>query len=185
MELVNSYFGQLAQLSATFQAEPKILIGGLVLVCLLLYGLSLGRTKALISLLAIYIAYVLQAMFPYFSELHKAVRYSPEMYMTRIALFLIFYIIVFAILNRSLVKQRLTMKEFSFFWVLFISILQLGILVSTILNFIPPDKLAAFPKSILTYFAEQRALFFWLAFPVLILIMMRKEKTRRTSISVN
>jgi len=164
--------------------QPAMLFGGLVLVCLLLYGLSLGRTRALISLLAIYIAYVLQAMFPYLSELHDAIRYSPELYVTRILLFLIFYIIVFAILNRSLAKQRLTMKEFSFFWVLLISLLQLGMLISVILNFIPSDKLTIIPEYLLEYFADQRALFFWLAIPIAILISMRRDKpSRRSSIS--
>ena len=167
----------LASLSGlNFDLGPESLFGLLVVVFLLLYGLSLGRTRALMSLLSIYIAYVLQATFPYFSELHQAVRFSPEMYMTRIALFLLFHITIFAILNRSLVKHHLTMKEFSIFWVSLISLLQLVILASIILNFIPKDQITMLPQSLLGLFAEQRSLFFWLTAPVLILIAMRKEK---------
>ncbi|MBI2068604.1 MAG: hypothetical protein HYT67_00650 [Candidatus Yanofskybacteria bacterium] len=177
MEIINSYLEKFSDLNL----GPEALFGILVVVFLLLYGLSLGRTRALISLLGIYIAYVLQAIFPYFSELHDAVRVSPEMYLTRIALFFVFYLTVFAILNRSLVKHRLTMKEFSIFWVSLISLFQLGILVSIILNFIPVDKLTIFPEYLLGYFAEQRALFFWLTAPVLILLMMRREKRSRSS----
>ncbi len=175
VEVVNSYISKLSSLNL----GPETLFGFLIVIFLLLYGLSLGRTKALVSLLSIYIAYVLQALFPYFSELHEAARISPEMYLTRIALFFVFYLTVFAILNRSLVKHRLTMKEFSIFWVSLISLLQLGILVSIILNFIPIDKLTIFPEYLLGYFAGQRALFFWLTAPVLILIMMRREKRSR------
>jgi len=177
VEIVESYLERFSNLNL----GPEMLFGILVVVFLLLYGLSLGRTRALVSLLGIYIAYVLQAIFPYFLELHDALRFSPEMYVTRIALFLVFYLTVFAILNRSLVKHRLTMKEFSIFWVSLISLLQLGILVSIVLNFIPVDKLTIFPEYLSGYFAEQRALFFWLTAPVLILIMMRREKKSRSS----
>ena len=162
-----------------FSLGPEALFGILVVVFILLYGLSLGRTRALVSLLGIYIAYVLQAIFPYFSELHDALRFSPEMYLTRVALFFVFYLTVFAILNRSLVKHRLTMKEFSIIWVSLISLLQLGILLSIVLNFIPIDKLTMFPENLSGYFAEQRALFFWLTAPVVLLISMRREKRAR------
>ena len=157
-----------------------MLFGFLIVIFLLLYGLSLGRTRALVSLLGIYIAYVLQAIFPYFSELHDTVRISPEMYLTRIALFFVFYIIIFAILNGSLVKHRMTMKEFSFFWVSFISLLQLGMLLSIILNFFPSEKLTMFPPSVLLYFGEQKALFGWLLAPVVMLIFMRRDKRSRS-----
>lgn len=179
MEIVNLYLAKLS----SFNTGPEVLFGILIGIFLLLYGLSLGRTRALISLLAIYIAYVLQAMFPYFSELHSIIRISPELYVTRIFLFLLFYVLVFAILNRSLVKHRLTMKEFSFFWVSLISLLQLGILISVIVNFIPADRLDMFPEYLLGYFAEQRALFFWLTAPVVILITMRREGKRARSSS--
>ena len=177
MDIVKPYLEKFSSLNL----GPEALFGILVVVFLLLYGLSLGRTRALVSLLGIYIAYALQAIFPYFSELHDALRFSPEMYLTRVALFFIFYLTVFAILNRSLVKHRLTMKEFSIFWVSLISLLQLGILVSIILNFIPVDKLTIFPEYLLGYFSEQRALFFWLTAPVVLLISMRREKRSRSS----
>ena len=177
MDIVKPYLEKFSSLNL----GPEALFGILVVVFLLLYGLSLGRTRALVSLLGIYIAYALQAIFPYFSELHDALRFSPEMYLTRVALFFVFYLTVFAILNRSLVKHRLTMKEFSIFWVSLISLLQLGILVSIILNFIPVDKLTIFPEYLSGYFAEQRALFFWLTAPVVLLISMRREKRSRSN----
>lgn len=167
---------------SSLNVGPEMLFGLLAVIFLLLYGLSLGRTRALISLLAIYIAYVLQAIFPYFSELHNTMRLPVEMYVTRIAIFFIFYIVIFAILNRSLAKHRLTMKEFSIFWVSLISLLQLGILVAIVLNFIPVDKLSLFPEYLLGYFAEQRALFFWLTAPIVILITMKREKRSRSEV---
>jgi len=169
-------FSFLTQLSL----GPSLLFGILIVIFIFLYGLSLGKTKAIISLLGIYIAYVLQAIFPYFSELHKAIHFSPEMYVTRIVIFFIFYIVIFFILSRSLVRYRTTMKEFSIFWVSLISFFQLGILISIILNFIPIDKLTMFPSSLVGYFAEQRALFFWLTAPILILILMRRDKRAKS-----
>ena len=47
-----------------FNFSPSGLFAILVLIFLLLYGLSLGRTRALISLLGIYIAYAIMSVFP-------------------------------------------------------------------------------------------------------------------------
>lgn len=154
---------------------PGALFGLLVLVFLLLYGLSLGRTRALISLLAIYIAYALQSVFPYFENLQDVIVFSPFPYFIRIAFFLIFYAVVFVVLNRSLVKHRMSMKEFSVFWVSLVSVLQLGILISVVLSFIPSGELTIFSPALMGLFAGTTALFFWFLAPVILLVFMRRR----------
>src|SRR3989338_9417047 len=73
------------------------LFGALGAISLSLYGLSLGRTRAVMSLLAIYVAFTLDRLFPYFTEIKNMVSGDIADYWIRTSLFLIVYILVFII----------------------------------------------------------------------------------------
>ena len=166
-----------------FNFGPSGLFAILGLIFLLLYGLSLGRTRALISLLGIYIAYAIMSVFPYLDRLHELIKVSPELYITRVGLFLFIYVIVFAVLNRSLVKSHLNLKDASFLSVSIISVLQLGLLITIITNIIPvsvlkiPGNLSYFSD----YFSTNEVLFYWFLIPILIVSFMKGNKKHRES----
>jgi len=164
-----------------FNFGPSGLFAILGLIFLLLYGLSLGRTRALVSLLGIYIAYAIMSVFPYLDRLHDLIGISPELYITRVGLFLFVYIIVFAVLNGSLVKSRLTIKDSSFFSVSIISFLQLGLLITIITNIVSisalktPENLSYFAE----YFSTNEALFYWFLAPIVVVLFMRRDRNQR------
>ena len=166
-----------------FDLGPSGLFAILGLIFLLLYGLSLGRTRALISLLGIYIAYAIMSVFPYLDRLHDLIRVSSELYITRVGLFLFVYIIVFAVLNNSLVKSRLTIKEASFLSVSIISIMQLGILITIITNIVPINalKISGSLSGFTEYFSTNEALFYWFLVPIVAVSFMKGSKKRRGS----
>ena len=118
---------------------PDLGSGGLfallVLVVILLFALSLGRTRVLISLLAVYVAFTLQAVFPYFAYLQEML--SKDLSTLRVGVFLLLYLITFGLLNRSVLLARFNLSEAAFFSVVFMGIIQLGLLVSIILNLAP------------------------------------------------
>ncbi len=153
---------------------------GLILVFMVLYGLSLGRTKALISLLGIYVALAFDAAFPYLEKLHGWVGLTEEIYTTRIVVFTLVYLIVFAILNNSFAKGRLTLKETSIISVGVISLAQIGLLVAVITNIIPDKVVDNMPEYLSAYFASKEALFYWIIIPVLLLIFIRKGKRKKS-----
>lgn len=155
-----------------------MLFGGLVLVFLLLWGLSLGRTRAIVSLLGIYVAYTIAQVFPYIDRLHGLVAASSELYVTRVGLFSVLYLTVFAILNKSLVKNRMTLSEASLFMVSAVSILQLGLLISIITNMLPAKMLSQLPSYVVDYFSTSEALFYWFLVPVIVLLFIKREKHR-------
>src|SRR3989344_7337871 len=93
--------------------SPTSLFFGLILVFMIIYGLSLGRTKALISLLGIYVALAFDAAFPYLEQLHDALPIETETYATRLVVFMLMYLLTFAILNKSFASKRLTLKDSS------------------------------------------------------------------------
>ncbi len=161
-----------------FNFGPSGLFAVLGLIFLLLYGLSLGRTRALISLLGIYIAYAIMSVFPYLDRLHDLIRISPELYITRVGLFLFIYVIVFAVLNHSLVKNRLNLKDASFLSVSVISILQLGLLITIITNIVPVSalKISGNLSSIAEYLSTNEALFYWFLAPIIVVSFVRGNK---------
>ncbi len=169
-----SYFSKL-----NLNFGPGVLFSGLILVALLLYGLSLGRTRAVVSFLGVYIAYAVYSVFPFWDWLHKAIKFSPALYLTQIGFFLVVYLIVFLVLNKSLVKSRMTIGEASFFAVSIISILQLGLLMTIILNILSIDVVAKIvPAYLARFFITPSAMFYWFVAPIPALLLVRKSHDR-------
>lgn len=164
-----------------FNMGPTTLFVGLVLVFMILYGLSLGRTKALISLLGIYVALAFDAAFPYLKQLHDLIGVTQEIYATRIILFLLVYLLVFAVLNNSFASKRLTLTDSSIISVSVISLAQIGLLVAVITNIIPNEVIDKLPEYLSAYFATERALFSWIVIPIIILIFFKKGKRKNSA----
>lgn len=169
----------LSKLIQGFNAEPTTLFVGLILVFLLLYGLSLGRTKALISLLSIYVALAFDAAFPYLGQVHNLFSTVWDAYATRLILFLFVYLIVFAILNNSFARSRFTLKESSIISVSVISLTQIGLLIAVITNIIPDKITENMPQYLSAYFATKEALFYWIIIPIVLLIFLKRNKKSR------
>ena len=168
-----------SKLRENLNVGPATLFVGLVLVFMIIYGLSLGRTKALISLLGIYVALAFDAAFPYLEQLHNWLPVAQEIYTTRVVLFLIIYLIVFAILNNSFAKGRLTLKETSIVSVAVISLAQIGLLIAVITNIIPDEIIKKMPEYLYAYFSTKEALFYWIVIPIIILIFLKRNKKDR------
>lgn len=154
---------------------PEVLFFLLGVIFVLIWGLSLGRTRALVSLLAIYVAYVLEITFPYLNQVYGAFNLKADENLLKVGLFFAAYIIVFGILNKSLVKVRLSMKETSLATVGLISILQLGLLISIIANTLPQDLISKVPVYLLPFFVGQQALFAWFLLPVIAILFIKKN----------
>src|SRR3989338_923182 len=167
-----------SKLSENLNLGPTTLFVGLALVFLILYGLSLGKTKALISLLGIYVALAFDAAFPYLEQLHDALPIETEIYATRLVVFMLMYLLTFAILNKSFASKRLTLKDSSIISVSVISLTQIGLLVAVITNIIPDEITEKMPEYLSAYFATNEALFFWITIPIFMLVFMRKGKRK-------
>ena len=150
------------------------IFGLLVLVCILLFVLSLGRTRTLISLLSIYVAFVLQAVFPYFGWLQNNNYLAKDLAMLQIAAFATAYIVSFLLLNRAVVRGHFSMAEASFVSVSLMGLVQFGLVAAIILN-LAPDYQRFIPDYVLFYIANQKALFYWALAPLVLLIFQKKD----------
>src|SRR3989344_2566806 len=153
------------------------LFGILVVVGVLLMVLTLGRTRTLISTLAIYVAFALQTIFPFFSWLLKNQSFTNDLPTLRVFVFFALYAIVFGLLNRSILKTRFNLSESSFTAVVVMGLAQLGFIISIILNLAPSfyNISSRLPASILPYIGNQQALFYWALVPILLLVFQRRS----------
>lgn len=143
---------------------------------LFLVGFTLGRTRMLIGLLAIYIAYFIESKLIFFDQLKNSVKGISE-YQLHLALFFAIYLAVFLILNGSAIKHRLNLKEVSFGSVSLLAILEAGFLTSIASSYLPDGIL---PASIEKYFISPAAIFIWAVLPLAATIFIKShhKKTR-------
>lgn len=139
---------------------------------LVLYGLSVGKTRALVSLLAIYVAYALTVLFPFlgFVRTHVPGRFEP---LTAAGLFLLLYAITFLILSYSMLRTRFTLGEIAIVHVIIISVIQIGLLASMSVSLVPPSLAQQWFGVVLPYIAGQRALWIWAVISLLIVPFMK------------
>lgn len=160
---------------------PQQLFVALALLFIFLYGLSVGKTRAVISLLGIYIAFMLMYTFPFMQQVANIIPGNQEGYMLSIGFFLIAYVGVFILLNNSALKNKLTIGEMSFWNVLVISLLQVGFLAGIILSNIPVGILPKMLQILYPVLGTDQALFFWAVAALAILPFMKEGKRRSSS----
>jgi hypothetical protein len=157
--------------------SPGMLFGILVVVGVLLMALTLGRTRTLISVLSIYVAFALQTIFPFFGWLLEHQSFTNDLPTLRIFVFLIIYGIVFGLLNRSILKSRFNLGEASFAQVVVMGLVQLGLIVSIILNLAPGfyNISESLPSFAIPFIGNQSALFYWALVPIILLIFQKRS----------
>lgn len=147
-----------------------------------LVGLSLGRSRILLSLLCLYIAAFLESRFIYFDKLRelafRQAQGKPEFWL-HIGLFLIIFIISLGILNRSTLKQSLTLRETSFFPIAFAAVLEIGFLASLIMAYLPSEIGGELPVWAVKFFGTQNAQFWWALAPLIVLLFFKRKKEKQ------
>ncbi len=157
--------------------DPKGLFAMLAVVMLVLYGLSVGRTRALVSLLSIYVAYMLAVLFPYLPWIAEKL---PEQYRSlgAVGLFIVLYALTFIILSQSMLRGRLTLGEISLWQVLVISVVQIGLLASICLSLISVERGEQLIGPMYPWLGGSRTLWAWAVASLLIMPFMRSRSRR-------
>ncbi len=176
--------GHIGSIKAPTLASPSVHYSWLIILffvfAIFLVGLSLGRTKMLISLLSLYIASFLEAHFVYFDKVSGIIKGQPA-YMFHVYIFLLLYVLIFFIFNHSILNQRFTFKDSSLFSVAIFTILEIGLLVSLIVSYLPSMASATLPKLVSIYFGTKTAQFWWAVFPLVIIFFFKRKKESGSS----
>ncbi|MBI2062995.1 MAG: hypothetical protein HYT61_02010 [Candidatus Yanofskybacteria bacterium] len=147
---------------------------------ILLVALSLGRSRILLVLLSLYVAAFLESHFVYFDKLRTSIKNVPD-YWLHFGLFFLIYGIAFGILNRSVLKHRLTLAESSIAAVVLIAVVEMGFLATIMLSYFPPELIERVPSKLVPYFATKTAQFWWAVVPLFVLIFSKKNKEASVS----
>lgn len=157
--------------------HPNVLFAVVIGAILLLYGLSVGRTRALVSLLALYAAYTLTILFPFldWAQTNLPATIQPA---TAVAVFIGLYILSFLIISRAVARHRLSSGELSLTGVAGISLVQLGLMASMAASLLPPDLAAHYFGVTLPFLAGSYALFCWAAGALVAVLLLRVRHRR-------
>ena len=175
-------FAQFAQnLSKGHSGKPlsyEWLVVLFFIFAVLLISVSLGRSKMIISLLSVYIAAFIHNHFVYFSYIDKVLKNQPKVYID-ISLFIVIYILVYVVVSKIISNARMSGRQSSLLTVLPIAFLQICLLASILIPYIPEADSNRISVLIRPYFETETAQFWWAVIPLVVLLGIRFKKERR------
>lgn len=166
MSLLTKYLGLL---TGTYQ-----LFGLLIVLFVFLYGISVGKTRAIISLLGIFAGYTLTSFFPFWNWLIALVGDTIAPF-ARAGVFIVFYVVSVVVLNLSSLSHRLSSGEVSFPKVAVVSIVQVGLLSGILISFVPFDALSGPLDAVRPFLSSPLAIFLWSIAALAILPFVRSH----------
>lgn len=173
MDLLNKYFDpKLLKGLINFNFGAESLFGLLVLVALLLWGLSLGKTKILVSILSGYVGYALVQLLPY-SNVVKELAKNVEGFWIDIGSFIAAFLIVFLIFSLSFIKKRFSSSEFSLWQIMLFNILNIGFMASVVFSYLPTEMGTKILGNFYWVFGSPQAVFIWAVLPLIALLAGR------------
>lgn len=143
-------------------------------------SITLGRSKMVVALLSIYAAAFIQDRFVFFDYLERMFKNKPT-FLIDIGLFIVIYLLVFLAMTKILNNSRILAKESSFFMILPIALLEVGLLASLLFPYLPEHSGIAIIDNFKSYFITKNAQFWWAAAPLITLLFIKFKKNKRSS----
>jgi len=153
------------------------------LVASLIYGLSMGRDRAIVVIVSVYMALAVVDYAPFAENLIQGTALQ-EFFLFKIASFLVVFIILFYLLAQSALLNTIASRSATRSWwqAILFSFLQVGLLISIVLSFLPEPALEVFSDFTKSMFATEAARFVWIISPIILMAIIRKPKRRRREI---
>ena len=138
----------------------------------LLYGLSLGRDRVIVILVAIYMALAVVTNAPALTALNVSLRLN-ENFVLKVSLFLGIFVIVFFLLSRSALLKTIGRSGAPGSWwqTIIFSMLQVGLLISVTLNFLPAQVTQGLTFVTKAIFMSDQGRSAWLILPILFMVI--------------
>jgi len=148
----------------------------------LLYGLSLGRDRVIVILVGIYMALAVVTNTPALSNLNVSLNVS-ENFVLRISFFLGIFVVVFFLLSRSALLRTIGRSSAPGSWwqTIVFSILQVGLLISVTLNFLPREMTQGLTDMTRNIFMSDQGRSAWLILPIAFMIVAPTQQRDRAS----
>ncbi len=141
-----------------------------------LYAFTAGRGRIINILMSVYIAKLLVYEAPFLSGMVTKNLPSSLLSLQQLAAFAVMFLILFMFLGRYAFRTSVDGRQAGalIFGVLF-SVLQIGLLINTILVFLPLTTQESFHPLIQFLFLDKPASFVWLMLPLAFLILLGRH----------
>jgi hypothetical protein len=143
----------------------------------LLYGLSLGRDRVIVILVAVYMSLAVVSNTPLLSGIDLSLHVN-ENSVLKITFFLGLFVVLFFLLSRSALLKTIGASGAPGSWwqTIVFSILQVGLLISITLNFLPRDMTQALSEGTRTIFMSDQGRSAWMVLPIIVMAFAPKAK---------
>ncbi|KKS67363.1 MAG: hypothetical protein UV36_C0009G0009 [Parcubacteria group bacterium GW2011_GWC2_42_6] len=143
------------------------------------YGLTMGRGRLLVVILATYFAYFLVKAFPWKELSFLGLKQEPGsavQIFIFLAVILGFYFLIPYSSLRVLVSSRGRGVRGKLWQLLIFSILQIGLILEMVINFLPPKVIVALSPLAKLIFIGPWPYFIWILLPFLAIIFLRQSR---------
>ena len=139
-----------------------------------IYGMSMGRDRIIVVLVAIYMAIAIVSYAPYISNFVTEVKIG-NTFAFQITMFVGMFAVLFFLISQSALLKHLggagerggTISAMMF------SVLQTGLLISVILSYLPKEALNVFSPHMQQIFVADAAKFAWVVAPIVVMALTR------------
>ncbi len=164
----------LAFLSSVGYAVPRdvVVLTALALVCVV-YGLTTGRDRSIVPLLAMYVAYVLAQHLPLVPRLNHWLTLPPSPTLA-VLWFGLFFLAGAFLFRRTPHIQPLGREAGTWWEAIFLAILQVGLAVSLVAHLLPANVVSEWTPRLRAVFVGEWGTTFWMLAPLLFLVFVRR-----------
>lgn len=150
------------------------------LLVVFLVALSFGKTRIFLALTATYVAAFLESIFWYRPTLEKSLPNFlkfPASFWSHLLVFLLFFIISFLILNRSILKPKMSLQESPPVAILFLSILLGVFWIAIVTSYLPMGtSIVTYPLA-KKYLALSSVKFTIAGLPLIALLFFKRKRS--------
>jgi len=143
----------------------------------LLYGLSLGRDRVIVILVSIYMALAVASNTPVLNAVNLSFHVN-ENYIVQITVFLGLFVALFFLMSRSALLKTIggSGGPDSWWQTILFSILQVGLLISITLHFLPPEMTNDLSEATKQIFMSDQGRSAWMILPIVMMALAPKAK---------
>ena len=146
------------------------------LVGTLVYGMTLGRERVVMLIVAIYMDLAVVSYAPYIHDMKTSLTLGAG-FALQITTFIGIFLILLFLLSKTALAHSFSLGDGGAWWqVLTFSALHVGLLTSVVLSYLPPDALNALTPVTREIFTSDQGRFAWIVVPILAMVIIRGEK---------
>lgn len=138
------------------------------------YGISTGKRRIAATLIYTYVALAVFSALP-LDKLNQVFGVKEEFFLKIGAFLLIFFLLAFLLGSR---KSRGFAPPGAWWQIFLLSFLQVGLLIHTLLNFLPTEKIKLLAPLTKNLFANPDLRIWWISIPIALIVILRRFESR-------